>query len=126
MSFASVQIKLNANRIEAPTALANGTTAIEMQGDLVAMMINKMREENIETIEARAEAAEKWATDIQEMNDKTLFPLTNSWYMGANIPGKKREQLNYLAGLDTYEKVCNEQIHSWSGFELTRNAKSAH
>jgi len=90
------------------------------------MMINKMREENIETIEARPEAAEKWAADIQEMNEKTLFPLTNSWYMGANIPGKKREQLNYLAGLDTYEKVCNEQIHSWSGFELTRNAKSAH
>lgn len=90
------------------------------------MMIKKMRDENLETIEARPEAAEKWAADIQEMNDKTLFPLTNSWYMGANIPGKKREQLNYLAGLDTYERVCNEQIESWSGFELTRSAQSAH
>ena len=69
------------------------------------MMIEKMRDENLETIEARPEAAEKWAADIQEMNDKTLFPLTNSWYMGANIPGKKREQLNYLAGL-TRTNVC--------------------
>jgi len=88
------------------------------------MIIKRMREENLETIEAQPEAAEKWASDIQEMNEKTLFPLTNSWYMGANIPGKKREQLNYLAGLDMYERVCKEHIHNWSGFDLTRNAQA--
>ncbi|THZ99579.1 FAD/NAD(P)-binding domain-containing protein [Aureobasidium pullulans] len=107
---------------QAPTALSNGTTTIEVQGDLVADMIKKMHEEGIETIEARPEAADKWAADIQEMNEQTLFPLTNSWYMGANIPGKKREQLDYLAGIETYERVCKEAIESWSGFEVTEKA----
>ncbi|THZ81453.1 FAD/NAD(P)-binding domain-containing protein [Aureobasidium pullulans] len=109
---------------QAPTALSNGTTTIEVQGDLVADMIKKMHEEGIETIEARPEAADKWAADIQEMNEQTLFPLTNSWYMGANIPGKKREQLNYLAGIETYERVCKEAIESWSGFEVTKKAEA--
>jgi len=104
--------------------LSNGTTTIEVQGDLVADMIKKMHEEGIETIEARPEAADKWAADIQEMNEQTLFPLTNSWYMGANIPGKKREQLNYLAGIETYERVCKEAIESWSGFEVTKKAEA--
>lgn len=76
-----------------------------------------MKKEGIDTIEATPEAAEKWADDIQEMNSKTLFPLTNSWYMGANIPGKKREQLNYLAGLDVYEKACKEAQKQWTGFK---------
>lgn len=78
-----------------------------------------MKKEGIETIEAQPDAAEKWAGAIQEMNGKTLFPLTNSWYMGANIPGKKREQLNYLAGVNTYENECKEAQKNWGGFEKT-------
>jgi hypothetical protein len=42
--------------------------------------------------------------------------------LGANIPGKKREQLDYLAGIETYERVCKEAIESWSGFEVTKKA----
>ncbi|KAI1630474.1 cyclopentanone monooxygenase [Exophiala viscosa] len=102
---------------QAPTALANGTTIIEAQGDWVTSTIVKMKKEGVETIEAQPDAAEKWASDIQEMNGKTLFPLTNSWYRGANIPGKKREQLNYLAGLDVYEKACKEAQKEWTGFK---------
>lgn len=78
-----------------------------------------MKSEGYEVIEAQVAAAEKWASDIQDMNAKTLFPLTNSWYMGANIPGKKREQLNYLAGVNTYERVCKEARKDWTGFDLS-------
>lgn len=83
-----------------------------------------MKNEGIEVIEAQSNAAEKWASEIQEMNEKTLFPLTNSWYMGANIPGKKREQLNYLAGLDTYEQVCKEARLGWAGFNISKTTDS--
>ena len=79
-----------------------------------------MRKEGIDTIEAQPAAAEKWAKDIQDMNNMTLFPLANSWYMGSNIPGKKREQLNYLAGVNTYESVCKEALQTWSGFDLVK------
>ena len=84
----------------------------------------KLKKDGIRVIEADPAAAEKWAADIQEMNGKTLFPLCNSWYMGSNIPGKKREQLNYLAGLDTYEQVCREAQKSWDGF-ITQRATEA-
>lgn len=79
-----------------------------------------MRKEGIDTIEAQPDAAEKWAADIQEMNEKTLFPVTNSWYMGANIPGKKREQLNYLGGVEMYERTCKEHLAKWDGFDVIR------
>lgn len=38
-----------------------------------------MREEGIDTIDPKFEAAEKWRADIQEMNSHTLFPYTDSW-----------------------------------------------
>lgn len=103
----------------------NGTTIIETQADWVADSIVKMKKEGIEAIEAQKDAAERWNSDIQEMNEKTLFPLANSWYMGANIPGKKREQLNYLAGIQEYEKQCREAQKNWSGFDVSTTQAAA-
>jgi hypothetical protein len=40
--------------------------------------------------------------------------------MGANIPGKKREQMVYLAGVDVYNKTVNEALKEWRGFEIKR------
>jgi hypothetical protein len=81
-------------------------------------MIAKMRREGIATIEAKHSAEKKWKQDIQDMNDKTLFPLTDSWYMGSNIPGKKKEQLNYIAGIPSYEKDCRAALEKWDGFDV--------
>jgi len=33
-----------------------------------------------------------------------LLPATNSWYMGVNIAGRKREALCYVGGVDEYIK----------------------
>lgn len=80
-----------------------------------------MRREGISTIEAQMDAAEKWNEAIQTMNGQTLFPLAKSWYMGDNIPGKQREQLIYIAGLEQYELECREALAKWDGFVVTRN-----
>ena len=45
----------------------------------------------------------------------TLLGTANSWYMGANIPGKKIEMLNYLKGLAEYDRVCREVLGGWGG-----------
>jgi len=55
---------------------------------------------------------------IFNANDKTLLPLANSLYMGANIPGKKREQLSYISGAHHYEKVCRASLNRWEGFDV--------
>ena len=49
--------------------------------------------ENITYLNATREAEKDWNRKVTELSDKTLFPISDSWYMGANIPGKKREQL---------------------------------
>ena len=67
---------------QAPTSLANGPPIIEIQGDWIANAVKKMREEGIDAIDAKHEEAAKWRQAIQDMNDLTLFPLTDSWYMG--------------------------------------------
>lgn len=64
---------------QAPTSLANGPPIIEIQVDWIIDAIKKMRDEGIESIDPKFEAADKWRADIQEMNSKTLFPYTDSW-----------------------------------------------
>ena len=73
---------------QAPTALSNGPPIIESQVDWIIDAIQKMKSDGIIAIEPQREMARKWGEDIQAMNGKTLYPLENSWYMGANIPGK--------------------------------------
>ena len=105
---------------QAPTSLNNGPPIIEIQIDWIMAAIDQMREEGVDAIDATPEAADKWRSDIQEMNSHTLYPLTNSWYMGANIPGKKREQLVYLAGQDAYKKTIFDALEGWKGFEVIK------
>ncbi|KIY03363.1 uncharacterized protein Z520_00054 [Fonsecaea multimorphosa CBS 102226] len=105
---------------QAPTSLSNGPPIIEMQIDWICEAIRKMKEEGIRYVDAKEEAAEKWRDDIQKMNEKTLYPETDSWYMGANIPGKPREQLIYLAGLDVYNKSTKEALKTWDGFDVVK------
>ena len=68
------------------------------------------RGENIKSIEATTEAEADWRRKVTELSDKTLFPQTNSWYMGANIPGKPREQLNYAGGIPLYESELQDTL----------------
>jgi hypothetical protein len=81
-------------------------------------LLQKLQSENIKSIEAQRKAEEHWKQAIQEANDQTLLPLTDSWYMGANIPGKKREQLNYLGGIEKYDSECRSALASLKGFTV--------
>lgn len=38
--------------------------------------------------------------------------------MGANIPGKKREQLNYLGGIENYDIECRKALEDLEGFDV--------
>lgn len=93
---------------------------LEVQVDIIVDLLEKLEKEKIKSIEPKREAEEKWKQNIQDANEKTLMPLTDSWYMGANIPGKKREQLDYLGGVNNYEKECRQAIESLEGFTVVR------
>ncbi|TKA70787.1 hypothetical protein B0A49_07354 [Cryomyces minteri] len=102
---------------QGPTAFSNGPSCVECQGDWIVDAIAKLRKDDINYLEATKEAEEEWRRKVTEISDKTLFPGTSSWYMGANVPGKPREQLNYAGGLPLYEKECREQLsNNFAGF----------
>jgi hypothetical protein len=47
---------------------------------------------------------------VNDVADATLYPTANSWYLGANIPGKTRVFMPYVAGVDTYRKECDDVV----------------
>lgn len=81
-----------------PTAFSNGPTCVEVQGDWIIAVIKRMKEQNIDYCDATLEAEKQWREKVTELSEKTLFPQTKSWYMGDNVPGKTREQLNFAGG----------------------------
>ncbi|KAL1795410.1 hypothetical protein ACET3X_005634 [Alternaria dauci] len=105
---------------QAPTALGNGPTIIEVQVDIAVDMIKKIRGEKIKYLDARPEAAQAWADDIAAVSKMMLFEDADSWYMGANVPGKKREILNYVKGLVEYDRSCRAAMPDWDGFVVEK------
>jgi len=59
-------------------------------------------------VEPTPEAEAAWGAHVKELADATLFPQTDSWYMGANIPGKPRVFMPYIGGFGNYRKLCAE------------------
>lgn len=103
---------------QAPTGFSNGPSTAELQGRWIVDAIQKMEETGLSYINPTSDAEKLWKKKIDEMSNATLIPLANSWYMGANIPGKKREQLNFAGGLPAYEDECRKALSTWEGFSV--------
>jgi hypothetical protein len=90
-----------------------------MQGGFVIDTINYCRDNQISTIETTREAEKRWRDEVLELAGASLLPNTDSWYLGANIPGKPREPLMYLGGVPRYYATLNA-IHDegYPGFVL--------
>ena len=103
---------------QSPTAFCNGPTCAELQGDWVVECLSYLRQHRYRTIEATSEATEFWTRQMREEFQDSLFSTADSWYMGANIPGKKRELL-YYANTQKYLALCRESAaNGYSGFRL--------
>jgi cyclohexanone monooxygenase len=85
--------------------------------DWIARCLEHLRAAGRATIEARPEAQEAWVEHVNAVADRTLYPRCNSWYVGANIPGKKRVFMPLL-GFPAYVEKCNEvAAKDYEGFE---------
>ena len=103
-----------------PSVLSNMTVLIEQHVDWVARCLEDMREEGLETIEPTALAEAGWDQHVQDCGAITLYPTANSWYMGANVPGKPRVFLPYIGGVDAYRQACDEVAsQDYLGFRMT-------
>ncbi len=103
---------------QSPSGFCNGPTCAELQGEWVVDCLKYMRENNKRRMEAIAQAEEGWTQLLNSIADMTLFPRADSWYMGANIPGKPRQLLNF-PGVTIYMDQCNTAAaRGYEGFVL--------
>jgi cation diffusion facilitator CzcD-associated flavoprotein CzcO len=105
---------------QSPNAFANGPTCAELQGDWIVQLLGHLRQRDLTRFEATAPAEEAWRAEVHGIADQTLFPRADSWYFGANVPGKRREMLSYAGGLSTYMARCNESAErGYEGFAIS-------
>ncbi len=79
-----------------------------------------MRAQGLDTMEAKPDAEEKWVAHVNEVAQTTLYPQANSWYMGANIPGKPQIFMPYIGGVGVYRQICNDvAARGYEGFAMT-------
>ena len=103
-----------------PSILTNVIVSIEQHVDLIARCLQHMKSKGHRRIEASNEAQEKWVQKVNDVANDTLFPLAQSWYMGANIPGKPRVFLPFVGGFGPYSQLCEEVIaQDYTGFNFS-------
>jgi cyclohexanone monooxygenase len=71
-------------------------------------------------VEATEEAQQAWAEHVADVGKDSLFARANSWYVGANIPGKPRVVLPYTGGQPLYRERCEAVARSgYEGFRFS-------
>lgn len=103
---------------QSPTAFCNGPTCAEVQGEWVVDCLRRLRSQGRTRIEATEEAADSWAKHMHDLEEMTLLSRADSWYMGANVPGKRRELL-FHPGVRIYLDHCDTCANnSYEGFRI--------
>jgi cation diffusion facilitator CzcD-associated flavoprotein CzcO len=105
-----------------PSVLCNMLVAIEQHVDWIADCIGYMSENNLATIEPTEAAEQDWISHVNEVAVGTMYtaPSCNSWYLGANIPGKPRIFMPYVGGFSQYREKCEHIVaQDYLGFQFT-------
>ena len=106
-----------------PSVLSNMVVTIEQHVNWIADCIGYMETHGVTALEARHDFQDSWSEHVNQVANSTLFPTCNSWYLGANIPGKPRVFMPYVGGFPTYVNKCNEALtNGFQGF-LLRSSK---
>ncbi|PVI00084.1 hypothetical protein DM02DRAFT_409906 [Periconia macrospinosa] len=110
---------------QGPTAFANGPSCVEIQGNWLTDTIVGLQTRGTKRIEPLRASEEEWTSRIEDDVNKTLFPLADSWYMGANIPGKRRQMLNFVGGIPAYAEALEDVTKKgFEGFKLSPTAEN--
>ncbi len=103
-----------------PSVLSNMVVSIEQHVNWISDCIAAMGERQQHVIEATAQAEEGWVAHVNEAANMSLYPQANSWYIGANVPGKPRVFMPYVAGVGVYRQVCADiAAKGYEGFALS-------
>ena len=103
-----------------PSVLSNMAVSIEQHVDWVVDRLIAARDAGFTTIEATEAAQAGWARHLADCSMLTLHRLANTWYTGANVPGKAQGVMPYTGGVGPYRSICNEVVaNGLLGFRLS-------
>ena len=101
-------------------AFCNIPRCIEQNVDWVTSALAHLRKEQRQTIEAKPDAETAWTEHVNGQVEQFLIGQIDSWFMGANIPGKKRGFLAYFGGAPAYRAHCSDSVaKGYEGFEIS-------
>lgn len=102
-----------------PSLFSNMVVSLEQHVEWITDCIAFLRDNGLAAAEPTQEAQDGWVEHVARVADATLYPLADSYYLGANVPGKPRVFLCYLGGADVYRRLCDEEASSgYPGFVL--------
>jgi len=102
-----------------PSVLVNMIVGIEHHVEWISDCLEHLRRLGRDTIEPTKEAEDGWVAHVNEAAGRTLFPKANSWFLGANIPGKPRVFMPYVAKIGIYRGECQAVADDgYTGFTL--------
>ena len=104
-----------------PSLLSNVLLSSEEQIDWLAALFDHCRANGIDTVEASAEAEQKWVGHVNDRAKETLYLKTPSYYLGAEMPGKPRVFMPYSGGVRGYRRILEKTAASgYEGLELRK------
>jgi cation diffusion facilitator CzcD-associated flavoprotein CzcO len=102
-----------------PSVMTNMLVSIEQHVEWVSDCIAHMETEHLGSIEAEVDAEDAWVEHVSQLASFTLYPEGNSWYLGANVPGKPRVFMPYIGGVGPYRQICDEVVaDDYRGFRF--------
>ena len=106
-----------------PSVLSNMIVSIEQHVDWITDCLDYMRANGLDCMEATRAAEDNWVDHVNDVAHGTLYPQANSWYMGANVPGKPRIFMPYIGGVGVYRQICNDvAAKGYEGFTMSAAA----
>lgn len=101
-----------------PSVLTNMMMSIEQHVEWISDCISHIVSSGKSTIETTDKEQTEWVAFVNAVADMTLYPSCNSWYLGANVPGKPRVFMPLL-GFPTYADKCSDvAAKGYEGFVL--------
>ena len=91
----------------------------EYQGDFICSLFSQVSAQNAQQVEADADAERQYVQLTNEIGNMTLFPKSDNYYMGDNIPGKPRNVVFFFGGFPLYREQCSTAGADLSGFSIS-------
>ena len=104
-----------------PSLLSNVLVSTEDHADFIRDMITDMNARDLDEVEARPDAEQKWVQHVNERSQETLYPKARSYYMGDDVPGKPHVFMPYSGGVRGYRRILHKVMaNQWEGFDMRK------